>query len=266
MISNSQWRGWGEHIGLAVTECAALREAETLVRAVIEETAAACDPARGDAEIHAVNLSQGIPVRVSPRLSALLRSALWAARMTDGAVDPVVAPDGLDDAPPAPTVGPGHRAPGYLDVQLDDEVVLAPWGVSLDITAVAHADIADRAAHLVARTLECGVLVEVGGIVATGGHCPAGGWQVPLPEHGTTELPAGAALSSRSAAGGVDRRWRTVTVVAPDAVWADAAARTALRRGIGAMPWLDQYELAARLIDDRGRIHTTAAWSDPRAA
>ncbi|WP_226436453.1 FAD:protein FMN transferase [Rhodococcus yananensis] len=263
MISSSHWRGWGEEIALAVTEYAALSDAERLVRTVVEETAAACDPNRGDAEIHTVNLAQGTPIRVGARLSALLRSALWAARMTDGAVDPVAGDDRPGDDPSVPRV---HPVPGYLDVHLDGDTVLAPWGVILDITATARADIADRSAALVARMLECGVLVRVGDTVATGGHCPAGGWQVSLPDHGTVELPAGTAMSSQRSGPEPTGMWHTVTVIAPDAVWADAAANAALHRGIGAVSWLEQYELPARLIDERGRIHTTVAWSDPRAA
>lgn len=262
MISSTQWRGWGEDVALVVTECAALGEAEELVRSVIEESAAACDLQRGDAEIHAVNLAQGTPVRVSPRLAALLRSALWAARMTDGAVDPVAGDDAMLDEKSVPPI---HPIPRYLDVQLDDDTVLAPWGASLDITATAHADVADRAATLVATVLECGVLVQMGETIATAGHCPAGGWQVSLPDHGIVELPAGAAMSSRATAGD-EELWSTVTVMAADAVWADAAAATALHRGIGALSWLEQYELPGRLIDSRGRIHTTPTWSDPRAA
>ena len=61
-------------------------------------------------------------------------------------------------------------------------------------------------------------------------------------------------------------RWRLVSVIAPDAVWADAAAATALQRGIGALSWLEQYDLPARLVDTHGRVRTTTAWSDPKAA
>ncbi|MEE2033932.1 FAD:protein FMN transferase [Rhodococcus chondri] len=263
MISSNQWWGWGEDIALAVTESAALARAEVLVKSVIAETEAACDLRRGDAEIHAVNLGQGTPVQVSPRLSALLRSALWAARMTDGAVNPLAGDDAALDLESVPPI---HPLPSYRDVQLDGETVLAPWGVSLDITATARADTVDRAAALVARSLECGVLVEIGATVASAGHGPAGGWEVSLPDHTVVELPTGSALASHTADDEQTDRWHTVSVMATDAVWADAAAATALRRGIGAVSWLEQYELAARLVDTRGRIHTTRAWSSPRAA
>ena len=263
MIRFSRWRGWGERVTLAVTEYDALRDAERIVREIVADSEAVCNPQRGDAEIHTVNLAQGLPVQVSPRLSVLLRSALWAARMTDGVVDPLSAGDtGLDET----AVPPIHPIPTYLDVQLDGETVLTPWGVSLDISETAKADTVDRAAAAVFRDLECGVLVQMGETMATAGPCPAGGWQIDLPGGGVVELPAGAAMSTRTAGDTPASLWTEVTVIAADAVWADAACATALRRGIGAMRWLEQYGLAARLIDENGNIHTTAAWSDPRAA
>ncbi|WP_420753436.1 FAD:protein FMN transferase [Rhodococcus sp. O3] len=263
MIRFSRWRGWGERVTLAVTEYDALRDAERIVRDIVIESEAACNPQRGDAEIHAVNLAQGIPVQVSPRLSVLLRSALWAARMTGGVVDPLSADDSdLDEDSTAPI----HPLPTYLDVQLDGETVLTPYGVSLDISETAKADTVDRAAAAVARDLECGVLVRMGETMATAGNCPAGGWQIDLPGGGTVELPAGAAMSTRTAGDSAESLWREVTVIAADAVWADAACATALRRGLGAMRWLEQYGLPARLFDENGHIHTTATWSNPRAA
>lgn len=268
MIRYSEWRGWGERVTLAVTEYDALHDAERIVRDVVADSEAVSNPQRGDAEIHAVNLAQGIPVQVSPRLSVLLRSALWAARMTDGVVDPLSADDdGLEDTGfDATALPPIHPVPTYLDVQLDGETVLTPWGVSLDISETAKADTVDRAAAAVARDLECGAMVRMGETMAAAGNCPAGGWQIDLPGGGTVELPAGAAMSTRSTDHFPASLWTEATVIAADAVWADAACATALRRGIGAMRWLEQYGLAARLIDGNGHIHTTAAWSDPRAA
>ena len=73
-------------------------------------------------------------------------------------------------------------------------------------------------------------------------------------------------MSTRTAGDSRDSLWREVTVIAADAVWADAACATALRRGLGAMRWLEQYGMPARLIDESGHTHTTAAWSNPRAA
>lgn len=265
MLVRTRWSAWDEEIEVQVTEAAALGPAAGLVSVVLAESEASCSLHRGDAEIHAVNLAQGLPVRVSVRLARLLRSALWVARMTDGVVSPLAF-----EEPPS-SVPSIHPEPTFADVQIHDDTVLAPWGVSFDIADTAKADTADRAAVLVADELECGALVRIGGNVATAGHCPAGGWQVPVPGDGAIELPAGTALATDSAdrtrtCEGVGGSWEQVTVMAGDALWAYAAAASSNRRSLGAVAWLEQQELAARLVDHDGRVYITCGWSHPHAA
>lgn len=268
MVKVTKWITWGEPVEVVVTECAALGPATALVKSLIEETEAACDVQHGDAEIHAVNLAQGTPVQVSTRLAALLRSALWVARMTQGAVSPLAAEREGADSAHFSTV---HPEPSYVDVQLDDETLLAPWGATFDLTDTAKADTVDRAAVAVASRLECGVLVRMGEVLATAGHCPAGGWQVPVPGDGTVELVSGTAMASAHAGMVSDdelaAHWDRVSVVADDALWAYAASAGALHRGIGALQWLEQHELAARLVDRSGRVYLTRGWMHrPNAA
>ncbi|PTR30532.1 thiamine biosynthesis lipoprotein [Rhodococcus sp. OK519] len=266
MLVDTRWSAWNEEIQVQVTEGAALGPAVALVGSVIAGAEAACSLQRGDAEIHAVNLAQGLPVRVSVRLARLLRSALWVARMTDGAVSPLAVDDSQSGVPSI------HPVPTFADVQIDDDTVLAPWGASFDIAGIAKADTADRAAALVAHELECGVLVRVGFDVATAGHCPAGGWQVQVPGNGAVELPTGSAFATAGTdvtfAGHdpVGGEWEQVSVMAEDALWAHGSAAASLRRGVGAMTWLEQQELAARLVDRDRRVYTTCGWSHPHAA
>ncbi|MFC0449670.1 FAD:protein FMN transferase [Rhodococcus jostii] len=259
MVSVEKWKVWGSVVEVDVTEGAALPEAAALIAAVIDEAESVCDIHRGDAEIHAVNLSQGAPVKVSRRMSALLRSALWAARMTDGVVNPLATESADEDL--IPTV---HPAPSFLDIQIDDDVVFAPWGASFDITDTAKADTVDRAAELVARQLECGAAVRIGDVVATAGHCPAGGWQIPVPGDGDVELVNGTAMATAFGPPLTEpptaTEWETVTVIADDALWAHAASVAALARGIGAIRWIEQHELRARLVDRSGRVYTTESW------
>ncbi|AOW91807.1 hypothetical protein BFN03_01455 [Rhodococcus sp. WMMA185] len=265
MVGVDKWKVWGSVVEVDVTETAALPEAAALIAGVIDEVESLCDIHRGDAEIHAVNLSQGAPVKVSRRMSALLRSALWVARMTDGAVNPLTSELADDDLVP-----PVHPSPSFLDVQIDDDVVFAPWGASFDITDTAKADTVDRAADLVARELECGAAVRIGDVIATAGHCPAGGWQIPVPGDGEIELPNGTAMAtafaptatepSVAAESAADTEWDAVTVIANDALWAYGAGVAALDRGIGAIRWIEQHELRARFVDRSGRVHTTKSW------
>jgi len=124
MVSVEKWAMWDSAVEVDVTEGAALPTAHALIASAIDETEAVCDLRRGDAEIHAVNLAQGTPVKVTRRMSALLRSALWAARMTGGAVNPLADNFSEDESIP-----PVHPTPTFEDVQLDGDVVYAPWCV-----------------------------------------------------------------------------------------------------------------------------------------
>lgn len=262
MVSAEQWVMWGSVVEVDVTEGAALAAASTLLASLIEEVEAVCDLQRGDAEIHGVNLSQGAPVKVSRRMSSLLRSALWAARMTDGAVGPLALAAFDDESMP-----PVHPTPTYLDVQIVDDVVFAPWGASFDIADLAKADTVGRAAELIAAELECGAAVRIGEVVATAGHCPAGGWQLDVPGDGVVELVNGTAMATVTRSGSADdplpaeTEWEQVTVVAADPLWAFAAASAGLSRRIGAIRWIEQHALQARLVDRNDRVYTTENWA-----
>lgn len=270
MVSVEQWTMWDSAVEVDVTEAAALHDAHDLIAAAIEETEIVCDLRRGDAEIHAVNLAQGTPVKVTRRMSALLRSALWAARMTGGVVNPLADNYSEDESIP-----PVHPPPTFEDVQLDGDVVFAPWGASFDITGVAKADTVDRAAHAVAGELQCGVAVRIGDVIATAGHAPAGGWQIPVPGDDEVELANGTAMATARAllpepwetyTERPSTEWAQVSVIADDAVWAYAASAAALLRGISAIKWVEQQELRARLVDRSGRVYATESWHGPDAA
>ncbi|MFC7448231.1 FAD:protein FMN transferase [Rhodococcus daqingensis] len=260
MVPSMQWHTWGSEVEIRVTEGAALDAAVAIAVDALADVRAACDLTRGDAEIHAVNLSQGMPVKISRRLTALIRSALWAARMTGGAVNPL----SLDSADPR-RVPPIHPEWTFEDVRLDGDTVFAPFGVCLDITNTAKAGTADRVAHSAAGTLECGVLARIGDTVSTAGHCPIGGWQVEIGAAAPIEVLTGKSMSSARPAvleewdadGGVDG----VTVITEDSLWAYAAAAAAVNRGVAALRWLDENELAARVAYRRGAVRITDAWT-----
>ncbi|SDC78590.1 FAD:protein FMN transferase [Rhodococcus tukisamuensis] len=270
MVPSTQWSTWGSEIEVRVTEGAALGCAADIVSAALADVRAACDLTRGDAEIHAVNMAQGVPVQASRRLLALIRSALWAARMTGGAVSP------LSREPVDPARVPSiHLEPTFADVRVTGDTVFAPFGVCLDITGTAKAGTAHEAARVAAASLECGVLVRVGDVVATAGHCPIGGWQVDIgastaPGNFTTagtcvEVLTGTALArARAAVPGpdvADAGLETVTVIAEDGLWAYAAAAAALGRGVAALRWLAENDLAGRVAYRRGSVRTTEAWT-----
>jgi thiamine biosynthesis lipoprotein len=54
--------------------------------------------------------------------------------------------------------------------------------------------------------------------------------------------------------------WRTVSVVAATCVDANVASTAAIVLDQRAMDWLEERNLPARLVDQSGRVSTTAGW------
>jgi len=297
---------------LLVTDGAVLADAERLLRADLAEVDAAYSRFRDDSEIVRLAAYEGRPAPVSPLLAGALKAALRAATATDGLVDPTVgqamidlgydrdfallttvikAPlkslerleGSFDHGVPAP-----RPAPGWWRVRLDETAgeVIVPRGVRLDLGSTGKAYAADRAAARIAA-LGCGVLVSLGGDLATAGTPPEGGWLVGVGDDHRAAAPGDPVVTIRSGAlatssvtqrawrrGGravhhiVDPRtgdvpapvWRTVSVAARSCVDANAAATAAIVRGDGADGWLDGAGLPARLVAHDGRVVTVGGW------
>ena len=165
-----------------------------------------------------------------------------------------------------------------------------PAGCSLDLGATAKAAGADRAAALIAERLDVGVLVSLGGDVATAGDAPAGGWPVrtgvstlSATEADETIMLGGGGLATSSPGvrrwrrGGVEQhhivdprtgrpaatRWQAVTVAAPRCLDANTAATAAIVLGDSALRWLGGTGWPARLVDDDGTVHRLGGWPEP---
>ena len=163
--------------------------------------------------------SDGRRTKVSATLANLLGAALDAAAQTDGDVDPTVGA-ALVALGYAATVAPPDAGEPLISsiltpavwsmVKLEDGFVTVPPGVLLDLGATAKAVAADRCAARVRGATGSGVLINLGGDIATAGPSPTGGWQVVVhdadgePET-SLSLPAGAALATSST---LRRRWR----------------------------------------------------------
>jgi thiamine biosynthesis lipoprotein len=270
----AQWNVWGTVARIVVTDPAAVADATALVRAELAAVDAACSRFRPDSELNAACRAAGRPVTVSPLLADLVAAALDAARQTDGDVDPTVGGAlcslGYDRDFAALTgreVAPAVRVfptPDWTAVRLRGHELSVPTGVLLDLGATAKAAAADRAAAMVALRLGVGVLVALGGDVATAGPGPDGGWQVlvqdrPGDPSSVVRLPAGAALATSSTAGRtwgrpgellhhiLDPRtgrpapavWRTVSVAAYSCLRANTLSTAAVVRGHDAPMLLD---------------------------
>ncbi|MGZ6788097.1 MAG: FAD:protein FMN transferase [Nocardioidaceae bacterium] len=300
-VAAAEWPLWSTTARLVVTDRRLLGEARALVDAELAEVERAASRFREDSEIS--NLAPGPDgtVTLSPMLADLVRVALAAARWTDGAVDPTVGTAmrriGYDRDLRLVGDGPTLRAvvravPGWSRLHLDGDRLTLPAGVELDLGATAKAAAADRCAALVHQRLGTGVLVSLGGDIATAGRAPvAGYWQVRVqdrPEDPAEQvaLPAGAAIAtsstvrrtwkrgSRTVHHIVDPRtgqaaeavWRSVTVADANCVRANAATTAALVKGRAAPGWLGSLGVPARLLAADCSIVTVGAWPSEVAA
>jgi thiamine biosynthesis lipoprotein len=300
-----QWPVWSTLARVVVTDPDRLDGARLLVGDLLAEVDAAASRFRTDSELNTVHGATGRPVRVSPLLAGLVAAALDAARRTEGDVDPTVgvalAGLGYDrdlteldrDVRGLPLATGFTRivtgpAPSWRRVRLAGDVLTVPAGMVLDLGATAKAWTADRAADLVAARLGTGVLVSLGGDIATAGPGPHGGWQIRVQDADgepgcDVALPAGAAIATSStirrqwrhgeravhhilnprSLAPADPVWRTVTIAADRCVDANTLTTAAMVRGEPAWTWLNGLGVAARLVRHDGAVLVTGAWPSP---
>jgi thiamine biosynthesis lipoprotein ApbE len=234
---------------------------------------------------------------VSDDLFEAVSLAVRAASLTDGAVDPTVGSAlcalGYDRdfsvvAKGVPGRLPRPRpVPGWQTVVLDTErraIGMLP-GTVLDLGATAKAWAADRACAAIADELGCGTLVSLGGDIAVR-DAPDGGFTMGIADvcgdRTTTvqvSIEAGGLATSGIGRrhwmlGGdqvhhlvdpdtglpVDPYWRTASVAAGSCVDANTASTAAMVKGVGAVAWLEQVSLPARLVRTDGLTVTAAGW------
>jgi FAD:protein FMN transferase len=298
---------------LIVTRPAKLGRARAIADAELAAVDRACSRFRPDSELSMLNGARGELTEVSGLFATLIAQALRAAELTDGAVTPTCAAAlvaaGYDrdlaavlarggDPPQPPAVlargGTASAAPGavpsWRDVWLDPDrrLVRLAHGAELDLGSTAKAWAADHCAGLIARTLDCGVLVSLGGDVAVAGPPPGDGWQIratddhaapaDAPGQTVTIRSGGLATSSTTvrtwtSAGRTrhhiidpvtgepaDSCWRTVSVAAGTCLDANIASTASIIKGPAAIDWLTRSGLPARLVSHAGVVTTTPSW------
>jgi thiamine biosynthesis lipoprotein len=302
VIGRASFPALGTTAEVVVTDRDTLEAAVGLLRSELDAIDLACSRFRPDSEISRLHASAGRPVVVGPLLAEALDVALRAARLTGGLVDPTVGAamrslgyDADFAFVPRDAVGPIERpepAPGWHRVLFDPATatVVLPRRVHLDLGATAKALAADRAAHLIARQLNRGTLVNLGGDIGIGGAAPAGGWQVAVgDDHAAATGDAESTLTvtdgGLATSGTVRRRWRrggrtvhhivdprtgrnpvprwrTVSVAALSCVDANTATTAALVLGAHAPEWLAARRLPARLVAVDGSVTRIAGWPE----
>ena len=301
--ATAEWPAIGTTARVVVTSPRHLDAARAIV---VDELAAldrACSRFRADSEVAAIAEADGEWTPISEFLVDVLTCALAVAESTEGDVDPTMGADlaqlGYDrdfgelvqvsagDAPLRYRLG---RRPTWRDVELDHggRKVRVPAGVQIDLGAIAKAWCADRSAWRIADELGVGVLVSLGGDIATAGDGPDAGWLVRVQDlRGGTDGPGctvkldhGFAIATSSTVSRSWRRgasalhhildpatrrpaqpvWRTVTVVAATCVEANAASTAGVVRGVAAPRWLAGLGLSARLVDAHGVVRVAGGW------
>ncbi len=293
------WDLWSTSARLVVTDADSLDAA----RAIVDEETTAVEIAssrfRDDSELALLDgrLSEG--AEISSTLAMLIRGALTAAQLTDGAVDPTLgkAMDAigydrdirliLDDDGPVRAIA--STRPGWRYVQLDGPLdrrrLTVPAGLSLDLGATAKALAADRAAARIVTELGTGVLVSLGGDIATAGAAPHGGWQITvqdLPDDpaGQISIDGGTAVATSSTQRRSWRRgddvvhhiidpvtgmsapsiWRTASVAGPSCLVANALSTAAIVWGAQAPHHLAEHHVPARLVSADGQVIVLGGW------
>jgi len=293
-LAQCAWNRWTTDMHLLVTDPAALPRAREVVDAELDAIELAASRFRPDSEISALAAADGVRTPVSPVLADLIEAALGAARMTDGDVDPTVGSAmialGYDrdiDAisATAPLLASVTIPVDWTHIEFDGRSVRIPAGTLLDLGATAKAVAADRCARLVYQQTGSGVLVNLGGDLATAGPAPDGGWHILVQDTDddpasrvTIGTDAGLATSStrrrRWWRGGealhhiidprtgtsVDPVWRSVSVAAGSCLNANTISTAAIIRGYRAPEWIAALGVPARLVDRSGAERFLGGW------
>lgn len=251
---------------------------------------------RADSELCRLNACAGQgAVTVSPLLYRVLAQAQAAARQTDGVFDPTLLPqlrqagydrsfellaDASDDSPLLPD---GTGRSGWREVSLDpaNSTAELPAGVAIDLGGIGKGWTVDRASELLADWGPS--LVDAGGDMRASGIPGGESWPVALedpfhPEQDLLTLTLNDCAVATSTIG--KRNWQrngqrfhhlidprtgqpsdsdlhTVTALAPSAMEAEVAAKTALLLGSAdGAAWLQEQENPAILIQRDGQRTT----------
>jgi thiamine biosynthesis lipoprotein len=305
--TRARWCALGTNAELLVTDAIALGEARAIVERELDAIDRACSRFRADSELARVNACAGRIVHVNQLLIEAIEVAIRAAQLTGGDLDPTVGAAlelaGYDrdwqllERPRHDAMSASVRATvraGWKTIELDSDraMLRMPAGMKLDLGATAKALAADRASRAAHNATGCGVLVSLGGDIATAGPSPASGWQIhvtddhrsgPTAPGQTISISSGGLATSSttvrrwnhegqtmhhiidpSTGACAEEVWRTVSVAASDCADANIVATTAIVRGERALQWLTEIGLPARLVARDGDVSTVGSW--PREA
>ncbi len=268
---------------------------EQVLLGLLEQEVARLDAAasrfRPDSEVALLTRCAGKWVPVSDLMLTLLQRAIAVAAATDGIVHPglgsLVAGAGYDRwAGQASSVCGAATVLPWESIDIDPEgAARIPRGMVLDLGATAKAWLADRVATAINAATGADVLANMGGDI----RCISAGepWLVWLDADLSNTPPRGIALSDAGVAtSGLSRRrwpgghhiidprtgapavtpWWSASVVAADAVGANAASTAAVVLGGESPQWLARLGLTAALVDAAGHETLIGNWNGSQVA
>lgn len=300
-MKTHDWELWSTTARIVVIDDSTLEDAIKIAGDELAEIERAASRFHAGSELRTLGRDRDGGVELSPTLATLLRAALRAADASGGAVDPTVGTAltdlgydqsfellGADETPVRIAV---RRVPGWRSLRLEADRLYRPDGIQLDLGATAKAVAADLVAAAISQRLGTGILVSLGGDIATAGAAPDAGWQVlvhdvPADPAAHVTLAGGAAMATSSTVRRTWQRgghtfhhvidpetsqpaapvWRSVTAVAPTCAEANTITTGALVKGPAAVDWIRRSGRPARLVDRTGRVMTLNAWPEEGAA
>lgn len=303
----ASWRAIGTHVGLVVTDPATLPLGRAMLAGGLDDLDRVASRFRSDSELGAINRlsaaaaargEESVSVRLSEDLSMLLARAFDAERITSGLVTPTIGralvaagyDADLDVVRRRVTAGPVSAATGahlHSHSCLVNGMLTLTSGTIMDLGAIAKACAAQRYAEQIAAAIDGGVLVDLGGDIASAGMPPAGGWRVRVGDWAgrtrqvvsASHNQAFATSSTRVRTWHTDHsiahhiidprtgrpaltRWAQVTCVSVDAVLANAACTAAVILDGGAPQWLSDRGIPALLIGHDGAEIRVGGWPE----
>jgi thiamine biosynthesis lipoprotein len=197
-VEQASWHAIGTGVHVLVTD-GDLGAAAAAVRAVLADVDAAYSRFRPDSELTRLNDGGGRTRPISPLLASAISAALRAAALTDGRVDPTVGRAmravGYDDdfdrirTRTDPLTIRLEPVPGWRTIRFDPRAgtVGVGRGVEIDLGSTGKALASDLAASAALAAMgRGGVLVSLGGDIATAGDTPPDGWRVLVAEDSDT--------------------------------------------------------------------------------
>ncbi|MDR2256139.1 MAG: FAD:protein FMN transferase [Arthrobacter sp.] len=274
MSAFADFRAWGCDMRVVVSERDALAEAVRLVRSLLNDVDERISPCRRDTVLARAEAS-GRLVDPDQLTRGLLAVAASAALASGGRTTPF-----------AP-LWPGQTTPPAASLVVPDAGdVTWPAGARLDLGATGKAFTADAAAAAIAGELGCGVLVSLGGDLATAGGAdgPGTGWEVAVRDGEEPEsrihLEDGWAVATSSTRRRAFRPapslgshiidpatglpapavWASVSVGAPSCAEANALSTAAIVAGENAPAFLKAGGRPARLVRADLTVLSVGGW------